>query len=906
MDLDRWRKVEELYHAARECGRQVLVNADSGLRNEVESLLDQDSLADCVVAPGTKFGPYEIVRRIGAGGMGEVYSARDTRLGREVAVKLARERFSERFEREARAVAALNHPNICHLYDVGPNYLVMELIEGPTLADRIKEGPIPLDEALEIARQIADALEAAGEKGIVHRDLKPANVKIKPDGAVKVLDFGLAKLVGSPTVQTDASLTPMPAVTEPGMIFGTAAYMSPEQALGKVVDKRADIWAFGVVLYEMLTAKRLFDGPTTSDSLAAVLTKEPDLALVPMKLRRLLASCLQKDPKKRLGDIGDAIWMVEDASQPKGRQSRLYWGVLAVLLLLLAAVPLILFRDAPTRSRMITTNIEPPEDTTFDFDSGLNLPALSPDGRQMVFGAQYLNGQTQLWVRQLDSTTAVSLSGTESARFPFWSPDSRSVGFFADGKLKRVDVAGGPVQTLADAPSPRGGSWNSEGVIVFAPNLDGPLQRVTADGGSLARATTLDPSNDFSHGFPWFLPDGHHFLFADYREPGRPEIMLRLGALDSAEVKTIAPTNSSAVYASGYLLYLRKNTLMAQPFDRKRLQVTGEAVPVVDQVKSVNFLGEHAGVFSASTDGLLAYGTAAEFERQQLTWFDRQGKQVGTLATETEYHSLELSPDRKYTAVTRDGNIWVNDVARGLATRLTFNVLDIFGIWSPDGTYIAYSSERRGHNDLYRKAADGARSEELLYADGAVKIPTGWSPDGKFLLFFRIDPKTQRDLWVLPIGGQAPGGSPKPFPWLATPFNEFYAKFSPDGRWIAYQSDESGRDEIYVAAFPGPGSRHQISTGGGSYPRWRADGNEIFYVGPNGRIIEAEVFRRLDGIELGGSQALPIPVVVNNNSYMYDISADGRRFLVATPRERRSSVPLTLIQSWTAVLKKTD
>jgi len=920
MTAKRLQQIQELYLSAQErdpgtrseflaqsCGN------DHDLRSEVESLLAQnigqvlerpalelaaELLADGpLLAPGAQIGAYRIESLLGEGGMGTVYKGRDLRLGRLVAIKVCKEQFSARFEQEARAIASLNHPNICTLYDVGPNYLVMELVEGPTLASRMEHGPIALNECLGIAQQIADAMGAAHERGIVHRDLKPNNIHLKSDGMVKVLDFGLAKLNGT--------LPSAPNPSNSGTILGTASYMSPEQARGEVVDKRTDIWAFGVILWEMLTGRRLFDGKTASDILAAVVRDDPDLTQVPPQARSLLRRCLQKDPRHRLRDIGDAMWALEEnAVATETRRRRGFWAVPALIVAVLAAVAFVGLWEPREQPRLITTSIVPPENLAFDFDTGMNPPALSPDGRQIVVGAQYPNGQSQLWVRRLDSLTATPLNGTVDGRFPFWSPDGRSVGFFAGGKLKRVDVAGGPAQVLADAPSPRGGSWSLEGVIVFAPNLNGPLYQVSASGGTPAPATVLDGDNDFSHNFPYFLPDGRHFVFADYRQPGMPEVTLRIGAVRSKELKTIGPANSGAVYAGGYLLYLRGDALTAQRFDPTRLETAAEAAPLVEHVKRINILGEQAGVFSVSGGGLLAFATAAEFDRQQLTWFDRNGQQAGALGSEGSYHSVELSPDRKNAVVTRDGNIWIQDAARGLATRLTFNVLDIFGIWSPDGKYTAYQSDREGHYDLYRKAADGSRTEELLFTDSAIKVPTSWSPDGRFLLFFRLDPKTQRDLWLLPVGQGQLTGSRKPMLWLGTPYNESFAKFSPDGRWIAYQSDESGRNEIFAAKFPGPGGKRQFSSAGGTFPRWRADGKELFYVGPNRRLVAVEISGDRDAIGAGASRPLPIEVAVTNNSYTFDVSADGQRFLVASPREQRSGFPLTLIQNWTALLSK--
>jgi len=636
--------------------------------------------------------------------MGEVYRARDARLGRDVAIKVLPPSLAQhsdrlaRFEREAKALAALNHPSIAAIYGLEDRAIVMELVEGPTLAERLAARPLPMEEALAVARQIAEAVEAAHEKGVVHRDLKPANIKITPEGTVKVLDFGLATAVqGSERDSADAANSPTLTMgaTEAGVILGTAAYMSPEQASGKRVDKRADVWSFGVVLWEMLAAKPLFTGETVSHTLADVLRAEIDFAGLPAStppsVRQLLRRCLDRDVKTRLRDIGEArialdrSGKLEDVTPaaPARSRPRLAWAVAAVLLLALAAVSFVHFREAPPEARLVMTQINAPAKTSFDFSTGFNPPAFSPDGRHIVFGARAADGKNQLWLRPLDSATAQPLAGTENGRFPFWSPDSRSIAFFADGKLKRMDTAGGPALALVDAPNPFGGTWSPQGIILFAPNISGPLERVAAGGGAAMPVTTI-AGRDYSHRVPWFLPDGRHFLFADQGSPGTPDVTLKIGALDSPEIRTVAPANSGAAYAGGYLLYLRQDTLMAQPFDQKRLVTTGEAA---------------------------------------------------------------------------------------------------------------------------------------------------------------------------------------------------------------------------VAPFPGPGGKRQISTGGGTFPRWRADGKEIFYVGSNGTLAAAEVSIKGSSVETGAVTPLSIPVVTSAY-YLYDVSANGQRFLVVAPPEQQASAPLTVVQNWTTLLKK--
>ena len=861
-----------------------------------------------VPAP-TRLGPYELVSSIGKGGMGEVWKARDPRLGRDVAIKISAAQFTDRFEREARAIAALNHSNICTLFDVGPNYLVMELVDGPTLAERILQGPIPLEEALGIAKQIADALEAAHEKGIIHRDLKPANIKIRPDGSVKVLDFGLAK-AASEAVEYGPDSPTMLSVG--GMIIGTAGYMAPEQARGLAVDKRADIWAFGVVLYEMLTAKRLFEGATVSDSLVAILKEEPDLTVVPVKVQRLLRRCLEKDPRRRLRDIGDTMALLD--SEPlstaplqsgRGMTGWIAAGVMFGLATLLAFIH---FREKAPEAPVVRSSIVPPEKTTFGFDVGPNgVPALSHDGRRLVFGAKSADGSARLWLRSLDSAAAQPLAGTEGAdnAYPFWSPDGYSIGFGAEGSLRKVNISGGPAVALADAPGFRGASWSPQGVIVFAPQSAGPLQRVlAAGGGTPAPVTELDPARkENSHRWPWFLPDGRHFLYAAVVAGGVNDATILVGSLDSRETRIVARANSNAVYASGYLLFLRDNILMAQSFDVKRLATTGEAFAVAGQVADHPRVVD--GFFTVSDKGTLIFQSGVQ-ATQTLTWLDRTGKHIATEGEPGQISNVSLSPDgnRAMVAVfdrsAHNNDLWIYDLKRNLRSRFTFDpAAENAGVWSPDGSQIVFDSERKGHFDLYRKLSSGAGPEELLAADRTAKYPTSWTPDGKFVVYYSTsEQKRGFDLWVLPLEGER-----KPFPLVKNGFNVQHGQFSPAGGWVAYASDETGRDEIYVAPFPGGGGKRLVSATGGILPRWRGDGKELFYISSDGRLMAAEIAIKGAELEIGAAHplfGLRLPGV----GYQYDVSAGGQRFLAILPTERPAPEPLTLLQNWTAGLKK--
>jgi Tol biopolymer transport system component/predicted Ser/Thr protein kinase len=859
------------------------------------------------LTPGEKLGPYEIVSRIGKGGMGEVWSARDSRLNRNVAIKVAAREFSDRFEREARAIAALNHSNVCTLFDVGPNYLVMELVEGPTLAERCARGPIPLEEALGIARQIADALEAAHEKGIAHRDLKPANIKIRPDGSVKVLDFGLAK-ASEPTEVTDDS--PTASMTIPGTVMGTLGYMPPEQLRGEKVDKRTDIWAFGVIVYEMVTGKRLFRGKTTSETVSAVISDEPDWDATPVRLRRLLQRCLEKDPRRRLRDIGDAMPLVETGVvESGGRSGSRFDGagwIAGALALVVAALALVYFRAPVTEQPLLRLNIAPPEATHFP-NSNETMPAVSPDGKYVVFSAVSGDGKSQLWLRPLDSLNAQLLAGTENATFPFWSPDNKWVGFFAGGKLRKMETSGGPSTELADAPNARGGTWNRGDTIVFGPTLY-ELQQIPAAGGT-PRAFERVGSKSIARRFPWFLPDGRHFLYLYGSAAENFEV--RIGSLDLSEHDRTLPgtADSLAIYAQGYLFYVRGYTLMARPFDPKGLAFTGEAVPVGEHIWVRGSTSALANV-SVSGNGVLLYRTEPTM---RLTWFNRAGKPLGTVGESAtlrengELRGVVLSPDRRTAAVEANdassgqADIWLYDVARGLRTRFTSDPAeDLSPVWSPDGRTIVFQSSRTGHFELYRKPVDGSRKEELLYADSQQKFPRSFSPDGKFLAYQVVEPQNGFSIRILPDPLGPPGAS-KPFPFTNTEFNEQTPRFSPDGHWIAYVSNESGRNEVYIAAFPGPGGgKKQISAEGGTQPRWRPDGKELYYLASDSHLMAAQVDGKSGAFDVRNVERLFGPLT----SAGYDVSADGQRFLALVPPEGETGGPLTVVVNWLAGLKK--
>ena len=787
--------------------------------------------------PGTKLGRYEIRSKIGAGGMGEVYRARDTELGRDVAVKVLPSSFSadadrlQRFQQEACAAGALNHPNILSIYDVGKHdsspYVVSELLEGDTLRKRVSGTPLAQRRAIDYALQIAHGLAAAHEKGIIHRDLKPDNIFVTNDGRVKILDFGLAKLTQLDGNQAQTDIPTRRVDTDPGVVMGTVGYMSPEQLKGRSVDQRSDIFSFGAILYEMLSGRRAFHGESAAETMSAILKEDPpELSetnkTVSPALERLVNHCLEKNSEARFHSARDLAFALEALSgtsvtsgetatalvsipaRPKSRE-RLAWIVAGVFLLgLLAALPFAIayLSRAPADERVIKLSLLPPEKATM---TGIVMAvAVSPDGRRLAFVAN-TNGANRLWVRSLDSLTAQLLPGTEgvsAASAPFWSPDSRFIGFAAGGKLKRIEASGGPPQTLCDASTTRGGTWNRDGVIVFATGVSGVLYRIPATGGEPVPVTKLDQSrSDTVHRWPYFLPDGQRFLYfvrSSQTESGG----IFVGSLDGKEPKRLLPGVINAVYGPpDFLLFLRDGTLMAQRFDVDNLQLTGEPSPIAEHVAYNMGLGR--GAFSVSENGVLAY-TSGSSEINQPLWFDRAGKQLGSVGTAGLYFTVWLSPDESRAAVNRvdtqtgTNDIWLFDLQRGVPSRFTTDpASDSNPLWSPDGSRIVFTSNRQGISDLYQKMASGGGNEEVLLKSDEEKWPDDWSLDGRFIIYQSFNAKTKWDLWVLPMIGDR-----QPTKFLQTDFNEQQAQFSPDGKWLAYVSDESGEQEVYIRDIP--------------------------------------------------------------------------------------------------------
>ncbi|MGB6431390.1 MAG: protein kinase [Candidatus Acidiferrales bacterium] len=888
---------------------------------------------------GTRLGTYEIVAPVGAGGMGEVYQAHDTKLGRDVAIKILPEGFARdparlsRFQREAKMLASLNHPNIATIFGLedanGVNYLVMELVPGETLADRIgRDGAIPVVEALNIAKQIAEALEAAHEKGIIHRDLKPANVKLTPDGKVKVLDFGLAKAYAEDSGSSDPSTSPTltAAATMQGMILGTAAYMSPEQARGKAVDRRADIWAFGCVLYELLTGEQLFAGESVTDTLAQVITKEPDWEKVPARTRGLLRWCLEKDPKKRLRDVEDGMISLEAAPDVKVEQPsatsapKWLWAIAIAACLAVAALAVMQLREKPPSApEVVRYRIRLPENVWFTQTASF---ALSPDGRHIAFSAIGPDGLAEVWMQDLDGSEARELpdAHTGPTTPPFsWSTDSRYVAFSAAGAMfRKADLQSGTSQDICEKPGPPvGSSWNSDGTIIFGSTSTG-LWRVDSAGGKPVALTDLDTSRqEREHELPNFLPDGRHFLYL--RISKIPEDTgIYIGSLDDPpdkqSEKLLLPTGFGAYYVPspdssvGHLLYLRGGTLMAQSFDPAKLALTGDPAPIADQIGS----GYETGFFSASATTVV-YRTLSSNPYAQLTWFDSQGKASGTLGDPAYVGDPSISPDGIEIAYRRDSqdhsdkDIWLLDIARGTSTRFTFGgSWNDVPIWSPDGKEIVLASNRDGVFDLYEKPADGATDEQILLRTNRNKIPLSWSHDGRYLLYAVTQNFTggRDDLWVLPMQGDR-----TPFPFSRTQFDQTDAQFSPDGRWVAYSSNESGLHEIYVREFtvpPAPtetGEKWLVSNGGGLFPRWRADGKEIVYFA-NGYGKEISV-----SVDAGPGHSFHAGVPkelfkVPPGIAGADASRDLKKFLLAVPENKTGPQTFTVVVNWASTLQK--
>ncbi len=868
-----------------------------------------------LISPGEKLGPYEILAPIGAGGMGEVYKARDTKLDREVAIKILPSALASdperlaRFEREAKVLASLNHPNIAQIYGIEESStgraLVMELVLG-----QILNGPLALDEALRIAAQVAEALEAAHDKGIVHRDLKPANIMITPAGVVKVLDFGLAAIsqpgTGSENPANSPTLTM--GATQAGVIMGTAAYMSPEQAVGKPVDRRADIWSFGVVLLEMLTGKSLFHGETVSHILADVIRADIDFKnlpeTTPQAIRDLLRRCLDRDVKTRLRDIGEARVAIQkylkdpsagvsQVTVNTARQApRWVWpSVSVVLATLLLAGALLYVRRPAEKSGPVRLSFTAPPETSFN-DVRSDEIVISPDGRSIAFTARDRDGRTLLWVRALESLEAKQLPGTDDPLWPFWSPDSRSLGFGSHGKLKRVDLAGGPTVELCDAPRLTGGTWNSEGTILFGADYGSALYRIASKGGTPVVASVKDSGSQGGHWNPRFLPDGKHFLFQNGTN-------VTVGFLGSMQAKPLLNGVIDAQFAPpNWLLFVSRGALLAQRFDSDRQELKGEPLTVFTVPADVVQGAGMGHTFTVSNNGVLVWRGLWSRD-YQLVWRDRSGQQIGVegpvVKQTNEGQEPRLSPDGRQVAFKRDNAIWVTDAARYAPLKLSNGQVPI---WSPDGRQVALLSSA-----LYVMAANGVGDSRKL--DDGVSLPGDWSPDGRFLLFFRRSEKTRSDIWVLPLYGNRSA-----YMLINSPGDDVLARFSPDGAWIAYASDESGAQEVYVRSFTRDGhigaDRERVSSSGGSQPIWRRDGKELFYLSPKGEIMAVPVNRSGTALEFGSPAVLfkILAPAVGRILGAYDVAPDGQRFLIGEFLGESASAIPTVILNWPKILPR--
>jgi len=879
------------------------------------------------LSSGDKLGPYEILAPIGKGGMGEVYRAKDTKLDREVAIKVLPSALAQdserlaRFEREAKVLASLNHPNIAQIYGIEESStsraLVMELVPGGTLA-----GTLPLETALNYAKQIAEALEAAHDKNIIHRDLKPANIMVTPAGVIKVLDFGLAAVTRSSAVgNSDPSNSPTLTMgaTQAGMILGTAGYMAPEQAAGQVVDKRADIWAFGVVLFEMLTGQRLFTGDSVAHILADVLRAPIDFeklpAATPRVIRDLLRRCLDRDVNTRLRDIGEARIAIqntgkeaESSSSTAAAHGYLPWIIAAAATAVALLLGFVSYRHVTEEpAKLVQFFVPPPESGFVDTTAGSSI-ALSPDGNHLAFVAR-VEGKTAVWVRDFSALVTRQLPGTEGALgTPFWSPDSRLVAFFDSGKLKKIDIGGGPVVLLCDAIQGRSGTWSGTGVIVFQINADSRsarLFRVSASGGAPIPLNATEAGEAASR-FPSFLPDGNRFLYTVISSNKKIITGVYLGDLQSGGRRLILREATNAVYAPpGYIVFMSKNILMAQPFDATIAQISGEPVLIADQV---DYSPNNArGQFSISSNGVLAYLPSAA-ESNQMEWYDRSGKSLGRIGSPGDLFEPSISPDEKFVAFRRNSgtgsDLWIRDLTRGTETRFTSEPsFNIAPVWSPRGDRIVFASNRKGAYNLYQKAI-GSGNDELL-SNNPTGRPTQWSRDGRFIVFQASDPKTQ--LWVLPIDGPSPGR--KPFQFLKTEFLENLGQISPDSHWMAFTSGRSVRPEVFVRPFPEGEGEWAISSGEGYAPRWRGDGKEMFFV-TGGKMMAVPVKANPGGkaffdpgppVELFDAHIVPGLL----GTFPYDVTADGKRFLIDTKGGSGAvSPPVTVVMNWQVGMKK--
>ena len=904
------------------------------------------------LAPGVRLGPYEVVRLIGTGGMGEVYKARDVRLDRTVAIKVLSEEFAldgdrrARFEREARAVAALNHPHICAVHDVGETvdiastggesirFLVMEHLEGHTLADRLVRGPLPIEDVIRYATELADALDHAHRHGLVHRDLKPGNVMMTKTG-VKLLDFGLSKLHASPDLITLATVSSDgPRLTSAGTVVGTFPYMAPEQLGGHEADARSDVFAFGAIVHEMATGRRAFEGTTAATVIGAILhTDPPPLSsfrpFTPPGLDRIVSRCLAKDPDDRWQSARDLMlelkWTAEHiehsmSREPVGARRRklglMVSAVVTLLTIAVAAFALAYVRRAPANGATVRLAFLPPKELQ-QAEARFGGPVtISPDGKHLAYVATGADGKQLLWLQAMDSSSPRALIATDGAAYAFWSPDSRSIGFFAQGRLKRINIDAGPPQILSDALLPRGGAWSAAGVIVYSVGAGRELYQVAAGGGTPS-PVAADGINEERH-WPSFLPDGRHFLyFARRQKPG-----IYVASLESAETKLLAsgPYMGVAYASPGYLLILKggamAGTLMAQPFDASRREFTGEAVPLAEQVPFFPLFAR--GDFSVSQNGTLLYGTLRT-QTTQLTWFDREGKKLGNVPGATGYERPVLSPDERTIAAdrldpeTQSQDVWFIETGRGATSRLTTNPgLDQVGLWSPNGKRIAIGSTRDGKLYRYLKTVDGTGYEEshpFESADGdQIQQMTDWSVDGRFFVYSSLNAKTKWDIWVEPVTREPATQDSTRGPYLHTEFNEHHGRLSPDGRWLAYASDESGKLEVYVQGFPVPGTRWRVSTDGGIEPRWRRDGKELFYQSAQGTLMAVIV---KPGATFAATvphalfkMPITIPTTLVQDQRKYLPTADGQRFLINVDLAETGPPLNTVVLNWPAALRR--
>jgi len=885
---------------------------------------------------GSRLGPFEILEPLGAGGMGEVYRAQDTRLDRTVAIKVLPQHLSEspelkqRLEREARAISSLQHPNICTLHDIGSedglDFLVMEHLEGETLAVRLERGPLPMDELLTVGTTISDALDKAHRQGLVHRDLKPGNIMLTKSGP-KLLDFGLAK--GTSLASDPAALTQSPTMsplTEEGMLVGTFQYMAPEQLEGQDADARSDLFAFGAVLYEMATGKKAFEGKTQASLIAAVLDREPvPIAqiqpMAPPALDRIIRTCLAKDPEERFQNAHDVMlqleWVRDAGSQAgvpvpvaKRRKNRegLAWGVAAVCAVAALAAGAMLLRDTTPEPQVLRAEIAPAPNSVFSLSPSSPGPVVvSPDGRYLAWAAVGIDGTTTLWVRALDETASREIEGSEDVKYPFWSPDSRSIGYFAEGKIKKVVASGGPSITIGEASNPKGGTWSEDGIILFAPTHNSPIHRISEEGGDPTPVSELSESREEnSHRHPRFLPDGRHFMY--FTRVGAMGTAVEgsgvwIASLDGGEPRRLTHASSQAEFASGHLLFARGDALLAQPFDPDRLEFAGEPQTLVEGVVAMS--GAAIAAYSVSQQGLLAYQIGGGDLMTELAWFNREGARLKTLGDPGYYSAPQISPDQTRAAVTiadREtgaGDIWIYDLERGVRSRFTFDASeDVTAVWTPDGQRLFWASSRVADFDIFVKEVDGADSDQEVLVSDVVQIPASVSPDGRHLAYWRGSGAglAESDLMVLSLEKDG-----EPIDLVVSEFEEVGAKISPDGRWFAYASDESGRFEVYVSSFPEPGRKWQVSAEGGAQPRWRADGKELYFLTPTAKMMVAQVdtagaaFKVGDVEELFDAPRMPL------SGADYDVTADGQRFLMNTVGDSAFQ-PITLVVNWTAEL----